>query len=547
MDASLYNMQLDGQTTSGKKIIQQHSAAAAALANCVKSTLGPCGLNKLMIDGTGEAVISNDGSTILKQLQIDNPIGSLIVDLASEQDREVGDGTTTCTLIASEFLKSVERLVDQNVHTSKIISGFKLACKEACRFLMRENSFKIDISDEETVLNVAKTSISSKILSDNADYFSRIAIQAVKNVKSQTSGKYLIDNIVPISVLGQSIHETEVRDSLVVMAYKLTVDMPDSIKNAKIACLDFSLSKGKAGFGIQIVVNDPKQLESVRDQEIDMGKKALDLVLASGANVIFTTGSVEASHARTLAQAGVLAANHINKQLMKRIASVTGATVVKSLAYKMDSNEHHFEPELLGHAGEVGLERFGDMQFISIKETSAHPASSLIVRGPNNSILEEVYRSMNDCMCTIKRTLESKQLVAGGGASEAATCTHLQKFSYTIDSAEQLAVWEFANALKIIPNQLAINSGCDATEIVGDLLQHHTQCQNDGNPDDRKFFGLDLVGRKLFDCRKAGILDPLVSKVKILTRATEALVIITKIDNVIKNNAEKRETDDHGH
>ena len=149
---------------SKKNIIK--AAAAAALANCVKSTLGPCGLNKLMIDGTGEAVISNDGSTILKQLQIDNPIGSLIVDLASEQDREVGDGTTTCTLIASEFLKSVERLVDQNVHTSKIISGFKLACKEACRFLMRENSFKIDISDEETVLNVAKTSISSKILSE---------------------------------------------------------------------------------------------------------------------------------------------------------------------------------------------------------------------------------------------------------------------------------------------------------------------------------------------------------------------------------------------
>jgi len=542
MDAALTRLQLDGQSTTGPKIIEQHYNAVAALANCVKTTLGPYGLNKLMIDETGETLVSNDGNTILQQLQVDNPIASLARDLAQEQDKEVGDGTTSVILIAAELLNACKKLMQQSVHSSVIISGFKAATKQAHKFLTQQYSFTLDSdsgAERETLLNVAKTSISSKILSDNADYFAKIALDACLAVKSHKTNTYAIDMIGIVKSVGKSIDETTLFDGFALNCTKAARDMPYVVNDAKIACIDFNLNKGKMKMGVQVVVSGSQQLEAIRKKEIEMGARAVQLIIDSGANVVFCSGIIDDDYVRMFTKAGIMAVRHVAAADLQKIASASGATRVKSLSYQLNSSELTFQPSLLGGAEKVSQERFADEECIMIKNTQGHPAASIVIRGPSVQIIQEVDRSLKDCICAVKKALESKQLVAGAGSTEAAIAVHLEELALKIKGREQYVISAFAEAMKVIPMQLAMNAGADATELVGNLMSTHRAIAKGSG--DSKYTGLDLTNRTLFDAKKAGIIDPLASKLNQLKKATECVIIIAKCDNVVKNNPSKAE------
>jgi len=546
MDVSFAKTLLDGQSHSGDKIIHQHYNTIASLANCVKSTLGPYGLNKLMVDSTGETIISNDGNTILKQIQVDNPISKLLLDLANEQDNAVGDGTTSVTLIAAELLKACSKLVKLSVHPSSIIAGFKQACRQACKHLTKSCSFKINPEEQyETLLKVAKTSISSKIIAEESDFFAKLAIDTVLASKSHQTNTFAIDQVGIVKSVGRSINDTELFHGITLNCVKMTRDMPFSIDDAKIACIDFPLNIGKMRMGVQVLVTESAQLEGIRKKEHEMGLKAVKLIIESGANVVLCTNNIHEDYSHIFAEAGVMAVNHCLKSDVAQIAAATGASFVKSLSYQLNSSELTFDSSFLGRAKNVSQKRFADAECILITEPEARSSASLILRGPSPAIIEEVHRSLEDCFHAIKKAMESQDLIAGAGAPDISMAVYLEEYALTIDSELQIVVKEFANALKFIPTQLALNAGADATELVGNMIAKHRAALAD--PVNNSIHtGLDLENRTIFDAKKAGIIDPLGSKIHQLRKATEAVIIITKVDNVIRHNP-KQEKDDGDH
>ncbi|MES1902368.1 MAG: assists the folding of proteins upon ATP hydrolysis [Paramarteilia canceri] len=545
LDSVSTQLLLEGHSNrDAKQIISQHAQAVGSLANCVRSTLGPFGLNKLMVDETGETAISNDGNTILQHLQVDNPIVSLIIDLSSQQEKEVGDGTTSMVLIASELLNAVEKLHNQNIHSSEIISGLKVSCRYALKHLANMHAFQITNDDHSQIMNVAKTSISSKILSQNSDFFASMAIKACLAVENRKSKLFQIENIATLKAIGRSVDETQLIDGFAFNCSKAAQEMADRVTDAKIACLDFNLSRSKAKFGVQVVVSDSESLEQIRKKELEMSLKNTQKIIDAGTNVIFTTGSIDEDNLRLLIKNNIFAVKFVDRKDLKKISIACGATLLKSLSYTLNASHNHFDSSLLGSASAVSQMNLQDNKFIVVEQPSAHSTASLLIRGPSEAIIEEAMRSFHDCLSSIKRTLESKQLVCGGGSSETAMSAALLDLASKTQGKEQLVIREFAKALQIIPKQLAVNSGADSAELVGNLLSSHFKGISEGS---QCFLGLDLEQKKLIDCREKGILDPLVSKVKILRKATEAVIVITKIDNVVKNNREKPEEDECGY
>mmetsp|Transcript_1110 Transcript_1110/g.2365 ORF Transcript_1110/g.2365 Transcript_1110/m.2365 type:complete len:545 (-) Transcript_1110:421-2055(-) len=530
---------IDGERTSGEDVRTANVTAVLAIANIVKSSLGPVGLDKMLVDSIGDVTITNDGATILKMLEVDHPAAKVLVELADLQDQEVGDGTTSVVIIASELLKRGNELVKQKIHPTTVMSGFRLAMREAVKFIKAGLIKSVDELGEEVLVNAAKTSMASKILGPESDFFAGMAVKAVTSVKtlnSEGKARYPVTAIHILKCHGKSAAESELVDGFALNNTRASMAMPKFVKDAKIALLDFNLTRHKMQLGVQVVVKDAKEVEGIRQREMDITKERIDKILKAGANVILTTKGIDDLCIKYFVEAGAMAVRRVDKSDLNRLARATGGQVVVTLA-DMEGNET-FDPACLGTAACCSEERVGDGELLYLRGCKTQRATTIVLRGANDYMLDEMDRALHDALCVIKRMLESNSVVAGGGAVECALSIHLEKFATSIASRESHAINEFAEALLVIPKTLAVNAAVDATDLVAKLRAEHNAAQT-GDPQDatvqqKRFAGLDLVGGEIRDNLTAGVVEPAISKIKSLRFATEAAITILRIDDMIK-------------
>ncbi|TXG62599.1 hypothetical protein EZV62_009593 [Acer yangbiense] len=542
MSVSAQTPDILGERQSGQDVRTQNVMACQAVANIVKSSLGPVGLDKMLVDDIGDVTITNDGATILKMLEVEHPAAKVLVELAELQDREVGDGTTSVVIVAAELLKRANDLVRNKIHPTSIISGYRLAMREACKYVDEKLAVKVEKLGKDSLVNCAKTCMSSKLIGGDSDFFANLVVDAVQSVKMTNARGEIKYPIKGINIL--KAHGKSARDSYLLNGYALNTPraaqgMPLKVAPARIACLDFNLQKTKMQLGVQVLVSDPRELEKIRQREADMTKERIEKLLKAGANVVLTTKGIDDMALKYFVGAGAIAVRRVRKEDMRHIAKATGATMVYSYSASVSTfadmeGEETFDSSFLGSADEVVEERVADDDVIMIKGTKTSSAVSLILRGANDYMLDEMERALHDALSIVKRTLESNTVVAGGGAVESALSVYLEYLATTLGSREQLAIAEFAESLLIIPKVLAVNAAKDATELVAKLRAYHHTAQTKADKKHLSSMGLDLVKGTVRNNLEAGVIEPAMSKVKIIQFATEAAITILRIDDMIK-------------
>lgn len=531
------SVSISGQRTSGQEVRNGNVMAVQAVANVVRSSLGPNGLDKMLVDDIGDVIISNDGATILKTLEVQHPAAKVLVQLAQLQDKEVGDGTTSVVLLAAELLRRGNELVKSRIHPTIVMAGYRVAMKECLRYIKEDLSVKVDRLGREGLVNAAKTSMSSKLIGPECQLFAEMVVKAVESVKRTNTEGNTIVPVKAINVLkahGQSIHDSLYVDGYVLGMSRSAQGMPTVVTDAKVACVDFNLNKFKLQMGVSIVVTDPTKLAGIRTNEMEITKERVRKILAAGANVILTSKGIDDLVLKYFVEAKAIAVRRVDRKDLRRVAKLTGAEVLTTL---MDiEGEETFKASSLGSCERVYEERLGDNDYLFFTGAKNTTAQAIVLRGANEYMLDEVERSVHDAISAVKRVVESSSVVVGGGACETHLSIALDDFARTLGSKEQLAVAEFAESLLIIPKTLALNAAHDATELLAKMKMYHAASRGATEEKKQEFrwCGLDLLNGKVRNNLRAGVLEPAISKVKSLKFATEAAIAILRIDDLIE-------------
>jgi thermosome len=505
--------------TTGRDAQKNNIMAAKIVAEAVKTTLGPCGMDKMLVTSMGDVSITNDGATIMKELDVQHPAAKMLVEVAKAQDNEVGDGTTTAVVLAGELLAKAESLLDQNIHPTVIIEGYKKASEKA-QEVLDKIAIPVSITDDKTLRDVAITSLSSKAINVADNHFAKLIVDSVKQVAEKVDGKYKadIDLIKIVRKHGKSLEETELVKGMVIDKEVASSQMPKLIEDAKIALLSEKLEIEKTEFDAKINIESPDQMQLFLDEEERMLKAMVAAVTKSGANVVFCEKGIDDMALHFLAKAGVLTVKSVSSSDMEKLSRATGGEILSSVK--------DLTAKTLGKAKKVEEVKIGEDKLIYVRECKNPKAVTIVIRGASSHLLDEAERSLHDGLCVVRNVVEDGKIVAGGGAPEAELAKNLRKFAVNVGGREQLAIEAYAEAVEAIPLTLAENAGLDPIDIMVALRAEHEKAAN-------KYYGIEVTTGKIKNMLDLLVLEPLRVKQQVIKSATEAANMILKIDDLI--------------
>lgn len=507
------------QQTKGRDAQKNNISAAKIIAEVVHTSLGPRGMDKMLVDSLGDVTITNDGATILKEIDVQHPAAKMLVEIAKATDNEVGDGTTSAVILAGALLENAESLILQDVHPTIIVDGYRKAAQKTKEFLAKIAD-KVSPTDKETLDKIAKTSMQTKLVRKDSSNLSDIVVKAVLAVAEKTEdGGYLIDidDIKVEKKAGGSIKDTYLTKGIVLDKEVVHSGMPKKIVNAKIALVNSALEIDKTEFDAKINISNPQQMKSFLDEENKMIKNMVDKVIASGANVLLCQKGIDDIAQHYLAKAGILTVRRVKESDLSKLAKATGARMVTNL-------DDLFEKDL-GSAENVEERKVETDRWVFVEGCKHPKAVTILIRGGSQRVIEEVERSIHDALMVVKDVMENPMIVAGGGAPETYAATKLREWAKSLEGREQLAVEKFADSLEVIPLTLAENAGMDPIDTLASLRAKQLK----GN----KWTGVDAVNGVVASMHSTDIFEPLSVKNQIVSSATEAACMILRIDDVI--------------
>lgn len=504
--------------TRGRETQRTNVMAARIIAEAVRSSLGPKGMDKMLVDSFGDVTVTNDGATILKEMEVDHPVAKMMVEVAKTQDQEVGDGTTTAVVLAGELLNRAQSLMEKGVHPSIIVDGFSSAFEKAKQYL-DEIAIKVEPSDRRILRRVADVAMATKLLTGDKERLASLVIDAILAVAEQRSGKYTVD-IEDVKVekkAGGSISDTRLIKGLVVDKEVVHARMPKRVDDAKIALIIKPFEIEKPEFDSKLSVETPEQLEAFIQKEEQLLEEMVERLSGVGTNVLLCQRGIDDAAQHYMAKKGILAVRRVKVSDIERLAKATGGRIVTEVA--------DLERSDLGYAKVVEERKIGDDRMLFIEGCKNPKAVTIFVRGGTERIVNEAERAFHDALCVVRDVVREPKIAAGGGAPEAEVAKRLRNYARRTSGREQLAIMAFADALEVIPMALAENAGLDPVDILVELRARHDKGQI--------WAGVDPFKGTIRDMRQAGVLEPLSVKGQAIASASEAASMILRIDDMI--------------
>src|SRR6266446_6254108 len=502
----------------GRDAQRSNIMAAKIVAEIVRSTIGPRGMDKMLVAGMGDIVITNDGATIMKEMDVQNPAAKMIVEIAKTQDSEVGDGTTTAVVLAGELLAGAETLLDKDVHPNAIIDGYRNAAGKA-QEILEKIAITIKPDDEVRLKQVAMTSLNTKGIFGSQNRFAELAVEAVMQVSEKNNGKVKadIDLVKVMKKHGKSLEESELVNGIIIDKEVSHSQMPKSVTGAKIALLNAKLEIEKTETDAKININKPEEMYQFIQEEEKLLRDMADQVTKTGANVLFSEKSIDDEVLSLLSKKGILTVKNVSSGDMEKLAKATGGSVV--------GTTRDLSKEALGYAKIVEEVKIGDDKLVYVREAKNPKAVTIMIRGGSEHVVDEAERSLHDALCVVRNALEDGKILAGGGAPESELSKRLKDFATKAGGREQLAIEAFAEAMEAVPTTLAENAGIDPIDIMVDLRAKHNTPAN-------KWFGVNVYTGKASDMLKMDVVEPLRVKTQVIKSAVEAVTMILRVDDV---------------
>lgn len=506
------------QRTQGKEAQKVNMMAARAVAEAVRTTLGPKGMDKMLVDTLGDVTVTNDGATILGEIEVQHPAAKMMVEVSKTQDDEVGDGTTSSVILAGEMIKRAEELIEKNVHPTVIVQGYKKATEKAIA-LLTKIAISTTIDDDKALNKVAFTAMNSKASSGIQDFFGDIAVRAVKAVAEKRGNKYIadLDYIQIVKKQGGSTTDSQLVYGVIVDKEVVHPGMPKKIENAKIALLDAPLEIEKTEFDAEIRISDPTQMKGFIDEEEKLLKDMVSKLKATGATVVFCQKGIDDIAQHFLAKEKIAAIRRVKKSDMEKLSRATGARIVTNLDDLSAAD--------LGAAKNIEEKKFGEDKMTFVEGCKHPKAVSVLIRGGLMRVVDEADRTLHDALCVVADVVEDGRIVAGGGSPELEAAKVIREYAASIGGREQLAIEAFADSLEAIPRTLAENGGLDPIDILVELRSLHDKGET--------WAGVNVLEGKTANMLDAGVIEPLAVKVQAIKSATESTSMILRIDDVI--------------
>jgi len=526
------------QRAFGKEAMRINIMVAKAIAEVMKSTLGPKGMDKMLIDSLGDITITNDGATILDEMDVQHPVGKLLVEIAKTQDDEVGDGTTTSVILAGALLDEAEKLLEKNIHPTVVVAGYKKALDVAVEHL-RKIAVQVRRDDADMLRKIAATAMHGKISETVKDYFADLAVKAMLQVAEQRDNRWVadLDNVQIVKKHGASLLDTQLVYGIVVDKEVVHAAMPKRVINAKIALLDTPLEVEKPEIDAEIRINDPNQIRAFLEEEENILKNYVDKLKSLGVTAVFTTKGIDDMAQYYLAKAGILAVRRVKRSDIEKLVRATGGRLVTNIEDMSEAD--------LGFAGLVEERRVGDEKMVFVEQCKNPRAVSILIRGGFERLVDEAERNLIDALSVVSDVIEEPYVLPGGGAPEMEVAKVVRQYASKVSGREQYAIEAFANAVETIPKTLAENAGLDAIDIITELRTMHE------SKDDGWKYGINAFTGKVTDMWSIYVIEPLSVKIQALKAAVEAASMVLRIDEIIaasklETGKEKKEGEEGG-
>ena len=511
----------------GREARRSNMLAARIIAEALKSTLGPRGMDKMLIDSLGDITVTNDGATILDEIDVEHPAAKMMKEVAKAQDDEVGDGTTTAVVLAGELLKEAEELLEQNIHPSIIVDGYRKAAEKALEAL-EKIAIDVDLEDRETLMKIVTTAMRSKAVSLAREHLGNIAIDAVKQIVEERDGEIIadVDNIQIIKKEGKSLEESELVKGIIIDKEVVHPGMPKRVEDARIALINCPLEIEKTEFDAEIRIRSPEAIKAFLDQETEMLRKMVERIKNAGANVVFCQKGIDDIAQHFLAKEGILAVRRVKKSDMEKLSRATGGKIITNLA--------DLKEEDLGRAELVEERKVGEDKMVFVEGCKDPKSVSILIRAGLERMMDEAERTMNDALYVVSDIFELPKMVPGGGAIEMEMAKAVRSYARQVGGREQLAIEAFADALEVIPKTLAENAGHDVIDTMVALRAAHEK-------EDGYAMGVNVYEGGIADMLEKGVVEPMAVKMQVIKSAVEVASMILRIDDVVAASPHKEE------